>query len=142
MNMKKIIFIISFVLVSTVGFSQKESLKNSLSDTHTETVVDESPEIHLNYTFNNVESLKSFNTEKIGEINYEPYYNNNGENCEVTGNISITVSGSLGSSLLGGGIDASVTVSLSVTASCSEIAEALKNLAATAKAIALAQLMI
>ena len=142
--MKKIIFILSFVLVSTVGFSQKESLRNSHNNNLTEIDVDKDSEIRLNYTFNNVESLKAFNTEKIGEINYKPYYSisDNGKNCEVTGSISITVSGSMGSSLIGGELEASVTVTLSVTASCSEIAGALKELAATAKSIALAQLMM
>jgi protein involved in polysaccharide export with SLBB domain len=136
--MKKIFLTLSITLLSIVGFANNKAINNDFDNSLKVESVEKNPEIKLNYTFDSVESLKAFDFEKIGELDFSSY--DNGEDtCEVTGSVSVTVEGEVSNPLVGS-ISVSVTITLEVTASCSEIAGALKDLAATARSIAISQL--
>ncbi|WP_430412719.1 hypothetical protein [Kordia sp.] len=136
--MKKIFLTITLALVCIVGFANNESqVLNKESNSNIEKTVKKS-DISLEYLFSSIEQLKMFDTSKISEMDFSSF-DNGEDDCEVTGSVTVTVSADIGVPGFGG-IEVSASITLSVTASCAEIADALSEAASTARRIAMAQL--
>jgi len=138
--MKKIIFTLSLILLTSIGYSQKNQIDLSLVNNTKELNVQPTDKVNISYSFADAKELKEFDLESSIDNLYNDVVFNTEQNCEVTGSIEVTVSGTVGVGVAA--VEIEVSITLSVTASCSEIAGALRRLAGTARSIALAQLSL
>lgn len=132
--MKKHFFILTLLFVFGIGFA------NTPMTNISEALIDNDPEVKVELVFNSIEDAENFNINKFEKGDFSYLTEMYGEDCTVTGSVSVTVKGTVGSSVFGGSVEVSATVTLSVTASCAEIDAALDAALASARAAALRQI--